>query len=371
MKVVHPFRTGSNGYGLERNILCTLPGLVEQGIDTVALAVTEPRSGPADEEFRARLEQADVRMVAVEIRGRLPFRLARSLSEVFEAERPDVIHSHGYKCDLAMLLAGTGAAPRMTTVHGWCSRTPKERFYEWLDVQCCKRMDAVVVFCEDYRGRLTRRGVPADRIHVAPVGLDPGMVPAGDVDFRERWDVPPDGVLVVDVGRLSREKRPDVFARATAALAPEFPDARFVLVGDGPMRPELSAGPGPVHCAGYVREIGDVWRAADVAVNCSVTEALPRSLLEAAAAGVPAVATDVGGIPDAVVDGETGLLCPPDDPGALADAIGRLIREPELRVRLGRAAKERVQTVFSVEACSRNLASLYRRLLEERGRAEA
>ena len=159
MNVIHLFRTGGPGYGLERNILCTLPGLVEQGVETVGLAVTEARVGPVPDAFAAQLDAAGVRLVRVESSGRLPFGLAHRLGRLFDRERPDILHSHGYKCDLAMLLARTGDAVRMTTVHGWCSRTRKERFYEWLNVQGCKRMDAVVVFCEDYKRRLVARGV--------------------------------------------------------------------------------------------------------------------------------------------------------------------------------------------------------------------
>ncbi len=370
MKAIHPFRTGSSGYGLERNILCSLPGLVEEGVETVALAVTEERSGPIDDRFRSRLEGTGVKVITICTRGRLPFGLGRTMSEVFEEEQPDVVHSHGYKCDLAMMLADTADAVRMTTVHGWCSRTRKERFYEWLQVRCGRRMDAVVVFCDDYKRRLTRRGVSAELVHVAPVGLNSSMVPSGDIDFRERWGVPPDGLLVVQVGRLSREKRPDLFVRAASELEPDLPSARFVLVGDGPLRPELESHPGPVRCAGYVREMADVWDGADIAVNCSTTEALPRTLLEAGAAGVPAVAASVGGIPDVVIDGETGLLCPPDDASELVNAIRRLATDAGLRSQMGRAAKERVETVFSVAACSRKLVALYRSLLEERGGAE-
>jgi len=366
VKVIHPFRTGGAGYGLERNILCTLPGLVDRGIEAVALAVTEPRSGPVSPEFAAQLDAAGVRLVTIAAEGRLPCRLARRMSEVFGDEAPDVIHSHDYKCDLAMLWAKTGDAARMTTVHGWCSRTAKERFYEWLNVRCCKRMDRVIVFCEDYRRRLTKRGVPGRIIRVVPVGLDARVVPGDGADLREAWGVPDDAVVVAQIGRLSREKGPDLFVRVAAELSETLPQARFVLVGDGLMRDKLEAQGAPVLFAGYVRHMADVLRAVDIAVNCSLTEAIPRTVLEAGSAGIPVVATRVGGIPDAVEDGVTGILCDPGDAAAVAAAITKLAEDPALRAALGAAAKERVGTVFSIAACSERLAEAYESVLKER-----
>jgi len=368
VKVVHPFRTSGTGYGLERNILCTLPGLVRQGVEAIALAITEQRSGPVSEAFAAQLEQAGVRLITVEARGRLPLKLARRLSEVFETEKPDIIHSHDYKSDLAMLLAKTAGAVRMTTIHGWCSRNTKERFYEWLNVQCCKRMDAVVVFCQDYKRRLTRRGVPERLVHAVPVGLDPAVLPREGIDFRKQWGIADDAVVVAQLGRLSKEKHPEVFVQVARNLSQRFPEARFVLVGDGDMREELRqqaespGGTDAIIFAGYVRAMADVLEAIDIAVNCSSTEAIPRTVLEAGSAGRPVVATAVGGVPDAVQDGVTGILCPPGDVEAIEAGIARLIENAELRQTMGAAARERVERVFGVAACSQRLLDLYRSL---------
>ena len=369
MKVIHPFRTEPAGYGRERNILCTLPGLVKHDVDAIALAITEQRSGSVSETFAAQLEQAGVRLVTVESERRLPFKLARRMSEVFEAEKPDIIHSHDYKSDLAMLLAKTGGAVRMNTVHGWCSRNAKERFYEWLNVQCCKRMDAVVVFCEDYKRRLTRRGVPRRLVHVVPVGLDPAVVPREGIDFRKQWGIADDAVVVAQLGRLSKEKHPEAFVQVARNLSQRFSQARFVLIGDGEMREELEQRiksldkSNVVIFAGYVRAMADVLDAIDIAVNCSSTEAIPRTVLEAGSAGRPVVATAVGGVPDAIADGKTGILAPPGEVGAIEAGIAKLIQDNELRRQMGIAARERIGTVFSVEACTRRLAGLYGQLL--------
>jgi len=372
VKVLHLFRTGTAGYGLERNILCTLPGLVERGIETVAVGVTEGPTSPAAPDFVERLQASGVRWIGVESRGRLPFGLARRLSEVFAAGKPDIVHSHGYKCDLGMLLAETGDAVRMTTVHGWLSRTARERLYEWINVQCCKRLDRVIVFCDDYRRRLLSRGVPDDVIRVIPVGLDTGVVPRSGVDFRREWGVPDGAVIVAQIGRLSLEKHPEVFVEVAGRLSDRFPQARFVLVGDGDLRGRIEQAvaamgkDGAVRVTGYVSEMGDVVDAVDIVVNCSATEGIPRTLLEAGAAETPAVATNVGGVPDALEDGVTGILCPPGDVAAIESGVARLIEDAELRGTMGAAARERVATVFSVETCSRRLIDDYEALLSTR-----
>ncbi len=372
VKVIHLFRTGSAGYGLERNILCTLPGLVEQGIDVVGLGVTEGHRSPAAPDFVKHLEDSGVRWITIELRSRLPFGLARQLSRVVSVEKPDVIHSHGYKCDVGMLMAETGDALRMTTVHGWLSRTIRERFYEWINVQTCKRLDRVIVFCEDYRKRLLSGCVPDTIIRVIPVGLDPRVVPSAGTDFRKQWGVPENGLLIAQIGRLSLEKHPDIFVEVAGRLADRFPHVRFVLVGDGVMRGKLestveSAGKSSViRFAGYVREVADVVDAIDIGANCSATEGIPRTLLEAGAAGVPVVATNVGGVPDALDDGVTGILCPPGDANAIETGLVRLIEDAELRAKMGAAARARVATVFSIETCSQRLIADYETLLADR-----
>jgi glycosyltransferase involved in cell wall biosynthesis len=374
VKVVHPFIRDAQGYGLERNILCTLPGLAAQGIDVVSLEIVEGGADVPPGEFVRRLAEANVRTIRINARGRLPFRLARQLGEVFACEQPDVIHSHGYKDDLGVLLAKTGDAVRMTTVHGWCSRDIKERFYEWLGVQAAKRMDAVVVFCEDYRNRLARRGVRGERVHVAPVGMEADDVPREGVDVRAAWSVPTDAVLVVQVGRISIEKGPDVFVSAALELTDRFPDARFALVGDGPMAGELheqvrAAGRAEsILFPGYVSGIGDLHDASDVLAICSRTEAIPRVLFESGLAAVPTVATAVGGIPEVIRDGETGILCPPGNAATMRDGIASLIEDADRRLAMGEAARERAMTEYNHATCAERLIEVYEAAITRRKR---
>jgi glycosyltransferase involved in cell wall biosynthesis len=113
---------------------------------------------------------------------------------------------------------------------------------------------------------------------------------------------------------------------------------------------------------GYVDAVGDLFDTVDIVVNCSSTEAIPRVLLESGAAGVPVVATAVGGIPEIVEDGATGILCQPGDAEAIQRAVASLVGDAALRQRLGTAARDRVTTTYSVEVCSRRLIGVYESL---------
>ncbi len=366
MKVIHVMETGGEAYGVERTVSTLLAGLARQGLDVRAAVVAETRAGGLSAAAAERLKATGCPFDIIETASRFPFGIASRLRRLFDREKPDVVHSHGYKIDLAVLLSRTRAAT-VTTVHGWCSRSAKERFYEWLGVQCEKRMDAVIALCEDYRRRLIRRGVRADRIRVVHVGTDPAALPSSGRDCRAEWGVGRDEVLIVQVGRLSPEKNPALFIEAAKRLAPRLPQARFVLVGDGSLMAPLRALAGPLGdrlvFAGYVKDVGCVFSAADIVVNCSTTEGLPGVLLEAGAMGLPAVATAVGGVSEIIDEGVTGFLCASGDTEAVAAAIERLVQDPALRRSMGDAARKRIGTDFTIDACAKQLLKVYEDLV--------
>ena len=361
MKVLHVLRTGGAAYGVERTVLSILPTLPRRGVEVCVLMVGTTPAAISDV-----LRQGGCEIDVVETGSRFPLAVARTLRRICDREKPDILHSHGYKCDLASLLS-RARARKVATVHGWCSRSTRERFYEWIDVQCLKRMDRVVALCRDYRSRLIRRGVPNRLIRVAHVGVDPDMLPSSGRDYRAEWRVGPDDLLATQIGRLSPEKDPALFVEVARRLAGRFPHVKFALIGDGQLTDQLrrdAAQAGvPVTFAGYISDVGDVFRATDVVVNCSRTEGLPGALLEAGVTGTPAVATAVGGAPEIIDDSVTGFLCPAGDADALAAALERLIKDGGLRASMGAAAQERVRTVFSIDACSQRLVEIYEELL--------
>ena len=213
-------------------------------------------------------------------------------------------------------------------------------------------------------------GISPDKLVVIHNGIPLEDFQPGDrVVARAGLGIPTSACVVGTVGRLHPVKGTSYLLEAFADLAPGHAEAILLLVGDGPQRTQLEE---LARCLGVserVRFLGnrsDVSRllqAMDVFVLASVWEGMPNAALEAMAVGLPVVATGVGGTPEAVVDGETGLLVPPRDPDGLAQAIARLLRDPELWRTMGQAGRRRVEQHFSVEQMVRQTERLYEELL--------
>src|SRR5258705_8281973 len=179
----------------------------------------------------------------------------------------------------------------------------------------------------------------------------------------------PRGAFVVGiVARLSPVKDHASLVRAIAELQPAIPALHCVLVGEGPERGHIQSLASElgiadrIHLAGERPQLPNLHGLFDVSVLCSTTEAFPNSVLEAMAASRPVIATDVGGTPDAVREGTTGLLVPPSDPSRLAGAIRRLYDEPALRDKLGKAGCAAARSGYSASAVIGLVEALYTEL---------
>jgi glycosyltransferase involved in cell wall biosynthesis len=171
------------------------------------------------------------------------------------------------------------------------------------------------------------------------------------------------------VARLHRQKGLGDLLAAVAWVRERVPDVRLLLIGEGELRDELEAQAralglsGAVIFAGIRTDVAEIVAALDIFVLPSLWEGTSNAVLEAMAAGLPIVATAVGGTPEVVVDGVTGLLVPPRDPSALAGALVTLLQDADLRHRMGRAGRERVKQYFSLERMVRRTEALYEELL--------
>ena len=227
----------------------------------------------------------------------------------------------------------------------------------------------VVANCRAAADRLRVERVPARKIAVVPNGLDLAL-------FEPRAARrPPRRVIVV--ANLRPEKGHDVLIDAAAAVLRRFPDARFEIVGGGPSHDALVARTrdrSVGHAFSFLGHRDDVparLAASDIFVLPSRSEAFPNGVLEAMAAGLPVVATTVGGILEVVDQGQTGLLVAPDDPAALADRITRLMTDPALAARLGAAARAHVEARYSFDRMVAAFESVYLTELARRGVAGA
>ena len=243
---------------------------------------------------------------------------------------------------------------RLAFLYGWLDAT-------WIRQRVLRSVDAVIGVSDGILGVYRRSGVliGARRVEtiytIPPLGVP--STPADGAAARRRHGL--SGKVVLFVGKLSPGKGAGDFLGAAERVHRGHPDALFVLVGDGQV---------PVPAVSWVRGLGwlpnaDVlalYAGADVVVSPSVIpDAFSRVVLEAMAAGRAVVATAVGGTPELIEDGESGLLVPRHDPAALAAAIERLLDDPALAARLGAAARRRVQTRFAPEASVERLLALY------------
>ena len=324
-----------------------------------------------------------------ELRPHDDIRALASLVRAIRRMRPDIVHTHTAKAGVlgrrAAVLAGP---PRPVIVHTYHGHVLEGYFgpvrnaaYRSLERQLGRVSDALIGVSSQTVDDLVRLGVaPWSKFRVIPVGLDLdpflAALPGAGTAFRREMGASVDDVLLTFVGRLVAIKRVDLLLRAVARARELGAPIRLALVGDGTLRPRLERLAaelgirGDVCFAGYRTEMVDVTAAADIAVLSSDNEGTPVSLIEAAAAGKPAVSTSVGGVPD-VVTRETGLLVPAGDAERLARCIVALAGDPALRATLGEQARQRVARRFSGERLVRDIDSLYTELTNEPRRSAA
>lgn len=290
---------------------------------------------------------------------------ALSLRRVIRRERVQIVHSHSAHALAlaAMAVLGTRACLIVTRHTGF--RLHDNPFTRWK----FSRAHAVIAISRDVERVLVECGIDRERITVVPSGVP--LQHPGDVASREarRSVGVPDGVpLVVQVGALGADKDPVTFLRAVAAAHRIVPTLRALLVGAGPLHGALEAEIAArglervVQLTGFRSDAEALIAAADVVALCSVHEGLGTVLAEAMVCAKPVVATATGGIPEVVVDRETGLLAPPGDVEALGAAIVHLLVDRELAARLGRGGLARV-SLFSIEATIAATLIVYERVL--------
>jgi glycosyltransferase involved in cell wall biosynthesis len=293
---------------------------------------------------------------ALEVRPGLRPGLILRLAALFRRERPDVVHTHNTR---ALVYGGPAArlarVPRL--IHTWHGLDLQGTRRENLLFRLAGRLpDRVVAVSEDAGRQLLRRGISEGRLRTLRNGIDVA---------RFAYAGPRNGGPVVTVARLSPEKDIATLVRAADLVRRQQPGFRLEVAGDGPCLPELQALvdalalEGHVHFLGQVNDVPALLARASLFVLPSLTEGISLTLLEAAARGLPVVATRVGGNPEVVEDSLTGLLVPPGRPEELAAAILRLLGDPESARAMGRAGRERVEEHFDVRRMVAGYEALY------------
>jgi glycosyltransferase involved in cell wall biosynthesis len=360
MHVAAPGRTG----GLESVIVQLGAGLRARGHDVRVAAVLPPGTD-RDHPFLEALAREGVPAHPVLVRGREYWAERRAVRALMQSHDVQVLHTHGYRPDvLHGSVAHALGRKHVTTLHGFVGGTRRGRFYEWLQVRMARHADRVVAVSVPIVERLASAGVTGN-VELVRNAVAPCRDALSREEARRALGLPLEGFLVGWVGRVSPEKGPELFVEA---LARTDAAVHGVIVGDGPelaATQSLAVAHGiaeRLHTVGLVPQASRYLAAFDALALTSRTEGTPMILLEAMWAGVPIVATAVGGVPQ-VLSPAQATLVPPRDAAAVAAALGAYWRDRPLRDRLAADARAYVAAAFGVEEWIGQHERLYRQTM--------
>ena len=319
----------------------------------------------------ATLREAGVGIVGLRRTHRAALWSWLPLLRLLRGRRVDVLHAHLFGSNVwAALLGSLARVPAVIAhEHMWAYSGGGMR--PLIDREVIARFsDAFIAVSREGRRRMIEiERIPEESVVYIPNGV--ASLPEGDgAAVRAEFGIPAEVPLIGSVGHLRTEKAFEVLIEAAARLRERSPGAAVLIAGEGPEREMLEALrsrlglEGAVHLPGARSDVPDVLAALDVAVCCSDFEGGPLSVMEYMGAGLPVVATDVGGLPELVQAGRTGILVPPRDPGALADAIVGLLDDPERRSELGSAGRDLRAREYDVDVWMSRIEGLYASLLD-------
>lgn len=355
--------------GVARHVADLCEGLGEQGFDVVLCAPARPLAGPGSAGRPPAFAKLALQRA---IAPRADLESVNDLGKIIRNLRPDLVHAHSSKAGAVARLVKLRhpRTPVLYTPHGYAMAGFFEHRLERLAYREAERAlglltDRVIAVCEA-EADLARRVTPARRVRTVHNGID--RAPPGPADARV-LKLGDRGPVVCTISQLRPGKGLETLIDALPGVLARRPSVQLVLIGDGVLRASLIARAQQRGVSGSVHFLGEhpdpvaALRAAQVFVLPSWAEAFPYTILEAMAAGLPVVASNVGGIGEAMVDGRSGLLVPARSPIALTTALLALIDAPKLRKRLGSTARDTVARCFTREGMTTGVARVYQELL--------
>jgi len=347
--------------GGQNQVLTTVMGLRTLGHRTMLVA-------HSDGELKRRAEEG-LDLISLAPKTEMDLSAAWRLSRVLKQLKPDVVHAHDphgvAMAGLALSMSTQLAKPPLVAARRVDFHLRGSSLSRWK----YRQVDCFICASEAIRQMLVGDGVPAARAVTVHEGIDiERLDSASPAKLHEELWLPHHAPIVGNVAALVPHKGQRHLIEAARLVLPQVPDARFIVAGEGELRPALERQIKDHHLEKHVLLVGfrpdvlSLHKAFDIFVMSSVTEGLGTSLLDAMAAGKPVVATMTGGIPEVVVDGETGFLVPPRDHTAMAAAIVRLLKDEELRRRMGEAGRARACSLFSAERMVLETLRVYQRV---------
>jgi len=341
--------------------------------DRVAVSIAVFQRAGQPELFMETARRLSLPVYPIPEKGRFDRTVVEALSSLVQRLKPDLIQSHAVKSHFLVRQSGIHRlAPWIAFHHGYTWTDLRVRLYNHLDRWSLRRAAQVLTVSQPFRKELVQKGVRPGRIEIIHNAIDPRWGRAAResqaaTELRARLGIPGGRRVILIVGRLSLEKDHITLLRAVRRL--QGIEAHLLIVGEGPERPaiektirELALGDA-VTLTGQVPSAEPYYGVADIAVLSSLTEGSPNALLEAMAAGIPVVATAVGGIPEIVTHRDSALLIAPHDAEAMSTALQELLTDQQLAQRLTECAYELVISRHTPELRTKRLIEIYAGLL--------
>jgi L-malate glycosyltransferase len=347
--------------GGQNQVLLTVLGLRALGHRSMLIA-------HAAGELRQRAQEG-LELVPLAPKTEMDLSAAWRLSRLIKQLRPDVVHAHDphgvAMAALALSMSTQLDKPPLVAARRVDFHIKGNALSRWK----YRQVDCFICASEAIRAMVIADGVPAARVVTVHEGIDVGHVEAAPpADLHAELWLPHQAPIVGNVAALVPHKGQRHLIEAAALVVTRVPDARFVIAGEGELGPALERQikdrqlEKHVFLTGFRPDVLSVHKAFDIFVMSSVTEGLGTSLLDAMACAKPVVATTAGGMPEIVKDGKTGLLVPPRDHEAMADAIVALLTDESARRAMGAAGQARVREHFSAERMVQDTLEIYRRV---------
>ena len=317
-------------------------------------------------------EELTARGVSVTALGRPPGfspAVGRQIARIAAKHGATVLHCHQYSPFVYGTLARLWRTMDVVfTEHGRFSDEPPSLKRQIANRLLSRFPSRVFSVSNDLRTHLTGEGFPQRQVHVIHNGIHMGSPVGPDArsEARRRLGVEPHHVVIGSVARLDPVKDFPTMVRAFRDVVRVLPQARLVIIGDGPERATIAAEvaemglTGSVILTGHREDVASLLRGLDIYANSSIFEGVSLTILEAMAAGLPVVATRVGGTPEVVVEGETGRLVPARDVGAMAEALLTIATDSDTARRMAASGRSRVERQFTIERMVERYAAVYR-----------
>jgi len=359
MKILH-VETGRHLYGGPQQVIYLISALAERGHESIL--VCPPGSG-----IDAAARSAGIHVQNLFCAGDLDLPFAYRLIQYLQREKPDLVHCHSRRG--ADMLGGIAAS--FADIPAVVSRRVDNVEMRLMATLRYRPFKKIIAISETIARVLHDHDVDEARIEVIRSAVDTKQLSncADCSEVREQFAVPPDACVIAAAGQLIPRKGHRYLLQAVAELKKRHSQVRLIIFGDGYLNNQLRAqaaslGLGDIaQFPGFRDDLDDFMGCIDIFAHPALAEGLGVATLKAAAAGVPVVGFDAGGLPEAVVDGKTGLLTPAEDVDAFAAALEELIEDDDRRRQMGAAGQQRMQKEFSIDTMADKHVALYESVL--------